>query len=85
MKCVEVSFFARGSHLFPNPHPYFAQLPDPRRETLNKLHALSDILSMALVAIVSGADDLGDRGRFLLRQRGVIMAIPAAQEWHTLT
>jgi hypothetical protein len=27
-----------------DPRPYFANLPDPRRETRNKLHKLHDIL-----------------------------------------
>ena len=27
-----------------DPRPYFAELPDPRRETRNKLHKLNDIL-----------------------------------------
>ena len=30
-----------------DPRPYFAHLPDPRRETQNKLHNLHDILMMA--------------------------------------
>lgn len=28
--------------MLPNPKPYFDKVPDPRRETENKLHALSD-------------------------------------------
>jgi len=34
----------------------FADLPDPRRETKNKLHRLADILVIATCAIISGAD-----------------------------
>ncbi|EIC29352.1 hypothetical protein Metal_1571 [Methylomicrobium album BG8] len=30
----------------PNPMPYFEDLKDPRRETKNKLHKLSDIVSV---------------------------------------
>jgi hypothetical protein len=29
--------------------PYFADLPDPRRETRNKLHKLHDILMIVLL------------------------------------
>lgn len=43
--------------MLPNPKPYFDQVPDPRRSTENKLHALSDILSVALCAVLSGMDD----------------------------
>ncbi len=43
--------------MLPNPKPYFDQVPDPRRETENKLHALSDILCIALCAVISGCDD----------------------------
>jgi predicted transposase YbfD/YdcC len=34
----------------------FADLPDPRRETENKLHALTDILVIATCAVIGGAD-----------------------------
>jgi predicted transposase YbfD/YdcC len=34
----------------------FADMPDPRRETENKLHALSDILVIATCAVIGGAD-----------------------------
>lgn len=30
--------------MLPNPAPYFADLPDPRRKTRNKLHKLEDIV-----------------------------------------
>lgn len=43
--------------MLPNPKPYFDKVPDPRRETENKLHELSDILSVALCAVLSGMDD----------------------------
>ncbi|NTU41497.1 MAG: ISAs1 family transposase [Nitrospirales bacterium] len=43
--------------MLPNPKPYFDKVPDPRKETENKLHALSDILSITLCAVLSGADD----------------------------
>jgi predicted transposase YbfD/YdcC len=43
--------------MLPNPAPYFANLPDPRRETKNKHFALSEILTIALCAVVSGRDD----------------------------
>ncbi len=40
-----------------DPRPYFADLPDPRRETRNKLHKLHDILMMVLCAVLSGVED----------------------------
>jgi predicted transposase YbfD/YdcC len=38
----------------------FAHLPDPRRETRNKLHALTDILTLATCAVISGAESWDD-------------------------
>src|SRR5512142_676183 len=40
-----------------DPRPYFAHLPDPRRETCNKLHKLHDILMIVLCAVLSGVED----------------------------
>ena len=34
----------------------FAELPDPRRETANKLHRLTDILTVATCAVLGGAE-----------------------------
>lgn len=34
----------------------FAELPDPRRETANKLHRLTDILVIATCALIGGAE-----------------------------
>jgi hypothetical protein len=34
----------------------FADLPDPRRETANKLHRLTDILVIATCAMIGGAE-----------------------------
>jgi hypothetical protein len=44
----------------------FADLPDPRRETENKLHRLTDILTLAVCAVISGAetwDAIAEYGR----------------------
>lgn len=43
--------------MLPNPMPYFRDLKDPRRETKNKLHKLSDILMIVLCAVLSGIED----------------------------
>lgn len=43
--------------MLPNPMPYFAGLKDPRRETKNKLHQLSDIIMIVLCAVLSGIED----------------------------
>lgn len=40
-----------------NPPPYFQAIKDPRRETKNKLHKLSDILLIVLCAVLSGIED----------------------------
>src|SRR5437763_1161790 len=34
----------------------FADLPDPRRDTRNKLHELTDILVIATCAVIGGAE-----------------------------
>jgi predicted transposase YbfD/YdcC len=44
----------------------FADLPDPRTETANKLHALTDILCIATCAVIAGAEgweDIAEYGR----------------------
>jgi hypothetical protein len=40
----------------PDPRPYFADLLDPRRETRNKLHQLSDIIIIMFCAVLSGIE-----------------------------
>ncbi|RTL87446.1 ISAs1-like element ISXa1 family transposase [Marinobacterium ramblicola] len=52
-----MSVFAGAAAMLPNPKPFFELIPDPRRATPNKLHSLSDILSIALCAVLSGMDD----------------------------
>jgi len=34
----------------------FADVPDPRRDTANKLHALTDVLALATCAVIGGAE-----------------------------
>ena len=34
----------------------FEELPDPRRQTKNKLHVLTDILTVATCAVIGGAE-----------------------------
>ena len=43
--------------MLPNPQPFFADLPDPRRETRNKLHKLEDIVMITLCAVLGGFED----------------------------
>jgi DDE_Tnp_1-associated len=43
--------------MLPDPRPYFADLPDPRRETRNKLHPLNDIVMIVLCTVLSGIED----------------------------
>lgn len=40
-----------------DPRPYFTDLPDPRRETRNKLHKLEDIVMITLCAVLCGDED----------------------------
>ena len=44
----------------------FADLPDPRTETANKIHTLADILTIATCAVIAGAEgweDIAEYGR----------------------
>ena len=34
----------------------FADVPDPRRDTRNKVHLLTDILTIATCAVIAGAE-----------------------------
>jgi predicted transposase YbfD/YdcC len=43
--------------MLPDPRPYFADLDDPRRQTKNKLHKLSDIIMIVFCAVLSGVED----------------------------
>jgi hypothetical protein len=38
--------------MLPNPQPYFAHLPDSRRETKNELHKLGDIVMIKVDPLV---------------------------------
>ncbi|MGE0113188.1 ISAs1 family transposase [Aquabacterium sp.] len=40
-----------------NPQTHFANLPDPRRQTRNKLHKLEDIVMITLCAVLCGFED----------------------------
>ena len=42
----------------------FADLSDPRRETANKLHSLTDVLTLATCAVIGGADTWDDIPQF---------------------
>jgi hypothetical protein len=39
-----------------DPRPYFAEISDPRRKTLNKLHKLSDIFMIVFCTVLSGIE-----------------------------
>lgn len=54
--------------MLPDPRPYFANLSDPRRETRNKLHKLSDILMIVFCAVLSGVDDWVGMEEFAAQQ-----------------
>src|SRR6516165_11043191 len=68
----------------------FDDLPDPRRETANKLHGLTDILAIATCAVIGGAESweaIAEYGRtkeaffrrFLPLEHGI--ASPDTFEW----
>ncbi|MBN9117872.1 MAG: transposase family protein [Planctomycetes bacterium] len=42
----------------------FADLPDPRTETANKIHTLTDILTIATCAVIAGAEGWEDIARY---------------------
>jgi predicted transposase YbfD/YdcC len=63
----------------------FAEIPDPRRETENKLHLLGDILVLATCAVIGGAeswDSIHEYGKtkneFFLRFLKLPNGIPSA-------
>jgi hypothetical protein len=73
----------------------FADLPDPRRQTANKLHALTDILVIATCAVISDCDtwdDIAEYGqskvdffrRFLPLTNGIPSADTFARVFATL-
>lgn len=62
----------------------FAELPDPRADTANELHALTDILSISVCAIIGGAngwEQFAEYGRrkepFFRRLRALANGIPS--------
>jgi hypothetical protein len=66
----------------------FAELPDPRRETANKLHRLTDILAIATCGVIGGAETweaLGEYGRtkepFFRRFLPLEYGIPSPDTW----
>ena len=56
--------------MLPNPQPYFQEIKDPRRETKNKLHRLSDILMIVLCAVLSGIEDWVGMEEFAKEKEG---------------
>src|SRR5512143_2644920 len=56
--------------MLPDPRPDFADLCDPRRETRNKLHKLSDILMIVFCAVLRGIEDWVGREEFAEQKEG---------------
>jgi hypothetical protein len=48
---------------------YFDDLPDPRRETDNKLHLLIDIVVLALCAVIAGCESFPEMEEFGRQKR----------------
>ena len=64
------------------PCPYFADLPDPRRETQNKLHKLHDILMMVRCTVLSGVEDwVGIQGCSMLLNQFILRSFQI-MGWH---
>src|ERR1051325_8357334 len=69
----------------------FAEVPDPRRETENKLHLLCDILVIATCAVIGGAegwDSIHEYGRtkesFFRRFLALPNGIPSADTFERI-
>jgi hypothetical protein len=43
--------------MLPHPTSYFKDVKDPRRNTKNKLHSLSDIVMIVLCPVLNGIED----------------------------
>lgn len=56
--------------MLPDPRPYFADLSDPRRDTRNKLHKLTDILMIVFCAVLSGIEDWVGMEEFAEQKEG---------------
>ena len=56
--------------MLPDPRPYFADLGDPRRDTRNKLHKLSDILMIVFCAVLSGIEEWVGMEEFAEQKEG---------------
>ena len=55
----------------------FEGLPDPRRETLNRRHLLTDILTLATCAVIGGADTWDDIAEFGNTRREFFRRFPS--------
>jgi hypothetical protein len=71
--------------MLPDPRPYFANLPDPRWETRNKLHPLNDIVMIVLCAVLSGIEDWVGREDFAKEKGGMVAGFPGAAAGDSLT
>ncbi|MFZ0256646.1 MAG: transposase family protein, partial [Gammaproteobacteria bacterium] len=67
--------------LLPDPRPYFAELPDPRRETRNKLHELHDILMIVLCAVLKRGGGLGGDGSVCRRKGKLAARVSEPAQW----
>src|SRR5512143_2305435 len=70
--------------MLPDPRPYFADLDDPRRETKNKLHKLSDIIMIVFCAVLSGVEDWVGMEAFGLEKEAWLRRLSGAAEWHSV-
>ena len=58
----------------------FAALPDPRRDTRNKLHRLTDILTIATCAVIAGADGWDQVAEYARRKEAFFRRFLAPSE-----
>lgn len=69
--------------MLPDPRPYFADLCDPRRETRNKLHKLSDIVMIVFCAVLSGVEDWVGMEEFAEQKEGGVTRVSGSAQRHS--
>jgi hypothetical protein len=63
---------------------YGPNLPDPRRETKNKLHKLEDIVRIVLCAVLSGIEDWIGMKVVAEERGGLVSGISGVAEWDSV-
>lgn len=72
--------------MLPNLQSFFADVPDPRRETRNKPHKLEDIVMIPHCAVLGGYEDwvsIEDSG--YTNETYGVERFSGTTQWHTLS